>query len=367
MRAISRFVPARVQNLSKAYHQFYALRDVSLDIAAGEFVSILGPSGSGKTTLLQIVGGFIRPTSGHVFFGDADVTLLPPQKRDIGVVFQNYALFPHLTVAENIAFPLRARKVSAAECAAKVNRALATVELSGYGDRPVSKLSGGQKQRVALARAIVFEPRLILMDEPLSALDKNLRESMQLELRKLHSQLGATIIYVTHDQREALTMSDRVAVMHAGRIVQIDTPRALYSSPVDHFVAGFVGESTLVPTRRVGSRQVALGPFTLQTPREVPAGEELFLALQAETILPCGAEDEPGSNYLSGVVTDLVFQGESLKGAVRLEGGTSINFRLPSHSYNARSLPQAGATVRLKLHVQDTVVVPRNPEAKADI
>jgi putative spermidine/putrescine transport system ATP-binding protein len=288
------------------------------------------------------------------------VTLLPPQKRNIGVVFQSYALFPHLTVAENIAFPLRARRVSSADCAAKVDRALAMVELSGFGERPISKLSGGQRQRVALARAIVFEPRLILMDEPLSALDKNLRESMQMELRKLHSILGATIIYVTHDQREALTMSDRVAVMHAGRVVQIDTPRTLYSEPVDHFVAGFVGESTLVPVRSAGTRQVMLGPFILQTPRDLPVSEELFIALQAETLLPTGDENEAESNYLSGTVVDLVFQGESLKVSVMLDGAIGINCRIPSHHYNHQALPEPGARVRLKLHIENTVVVPRS-------
>lgn len=357
------FVSVRVQNLVKSYASFRALSDVSLNIRAGEFVSILGPSGSGKTTLLQIIGGFVRPTSGHVYFGENDVTLLPPQKRDIGVVFQNYALFPHLTVAENIAFPLRARKVSMADCQKRVERALEIVELKGYGDRAISKLSGGQKQRVALARAIVFEPRLILMDEPLSALDKNLRETMQLELRNLHAQLGATIIYVTHDQREALTMSDRVAVMNAGRIVQIDTPRKLYTAPADHFVAGFVGESTLVPVKRSDPRHVSMGDIKLRTPRDVVDGE-LFIALQADSILLCdGSETESDSNYLEGKVRDVVFQGESLKVPVILPEGTEIGFRIPSHHYSNRTLPKPGDTVRLKLHVEDTVVVARNSSA----
>ena len=294
------FVPVRLENVVKTYGFFTALKGVSIDIRAGEFVSILGPSGSGKTTMLQLIGGFSRPTSGHVWFGDSDVTLLPPQKRDIGVVFQNYALFPHLSVAENIAFPLRARKVPGSQIAARVETALATVELAGYGDRPIAKLSGGQRQRVALARAIVFEPRLILMDEPLSALDKNLRETMQLELRSLHAKLGATIVYVTHDQREALTMSDRVAVMNAGSIVQIDTPRTLYSAPADAFVAGFVGESTLLPVVRAGTNTVRLGEAVLRSAHPLPSGERLYIALQAEALLPCAAdESDSNSNYIT--------------------------------------------------------------------
>ncbi|WP_199259713.1 ABC transporter ATP-binding protein [Paracoccus binzhouensis] len=354
----SNFVPVRLQDITKSYHDFQALKGVSLDIAAGEFVSILGPSGSGKTTLLQIIGGFTRPSAGRVFFGDADVTLLPPQKRDIGVVFQNYALFPHLSVAENIAFPLRARKTPPERIQQRVARALRSVDLAGYGDRPIANLSGGQRQRVALARAIVFEPRLILMDEPLSALDKNLREAMQMELRSLHAELGATIIYVTHDQREALTMSDRVAVMKAGRIVQIDTPRGLYSRPVNDFVADFVGESTLVPVERVGVRAVRLGSAVLGCPRDLAPGQ-LCIALQAETLLLCGDEPaEPGTNCLEGTVGEIVFQGESLKASLALQGGAEIAIRIPSHHFNARALPASGSQVRVKLHVEDTVVVP---------
>lgn len=361
------FVPVRLQNLSKSYQAFKALDNVSLDIAAGEFVSILGPSGSGKTTLLQIIGGFQRPTSGRVHFGSVDVTLLPPQKRDIGVVFQNYALFPHLTVAENIAFPLRARKVPADQIGVRVNQALATVELGGFGERQIAKLSGGQRQRVALARAIVFEPRLILMDEPLSALDKNLRESMQLELRHLHARLGATIIYVTHDQREALTMSDRVVVMNAGRVIQVDSPREIYANPADQFVAGFVGESTLVPVTRAGGRDVKLGATILRTARDLPAGE-LYLALQAAAILACDAADaDPASNYVTGTIRDLIFQGESVKATVELSSGLEISFRSPSHSYIRHTLPNPGEPVRLKLHVEDTVVVPRMKSARNPI
>src|SRR5262245_52161669 len=201
-----------IRSASKAYGPFLALDDVSLDVAEGEFVSILGPSGSGKTTFLGILGGFVPPTSGSIWIGGRDITFEPPHKRDIGIVFQNYALFPHMTVGENITFPLRARRMPKSEWPAKLRNALEMVELAGYENRRIDALSGGQRQRVALARAMIFEPRLILMDEPLSALDKQLRETMQIELKRLHRRLGATIIYVTHDQREALTMSDRVAI-----------------------------------------------------------------------------------------------------------------------------------------------------------
>jgi len=213
-----------IRSASKSFGSVRVLDNVSLHVAPREFVSLLGPSGSGKTTLLNLLGGFIQPSSGSIHFGDRDVTLEPPHKRNIGVVFQNYALFPHMSVGENVAFPLRARRLPKADWPEKVRAALAMVGLAGYEARGVAQLSGGQRQRVALARAMIFEPRLILMDEPLSALDKQLREAMQIELRELHKRIGATIIYVTHDQREALTMSDRVAILKDGRLVQIDRP-----------------------------------------------------------------------------------------------------------------------------------------------
>ena len=230
-----------------------ALDDVSLDVTPNEFLSILGPSGSGKTTFLGLLGGFMQPSSGQILLGNRDITFEPPHRRDIGIVFQNYALFPHMTVGENITFPLRARRMPKADWPARLAAALAMVDLTGFPDRPIRALSGGQRQRVALARAMIFEPRLILMDEPLSALDKQLRETMQIELKALHQKLSATIVYVTHDQREALTMSDRVAVMRNGRIVQLAAPQDLHDRPVDSFVAGFIGEATILPVQRAGS------------------------------------------------------------------------------------------------------------------
>ena len=237
----------RAETLCKSFGSFTALDSVSIDVRPGEFLTLLGPSGSGKTTLLNIVAGFIRPDAGSLWFSGEDVTQRPVHERGLGMVFQNYALFPHKSVYENIAFPLRVRKLGKDEIAERVNGVLDLVQMSGLGGRSISTLSGGQRQRVALARAVVFSPRIVLMDEPLSALDKNLREQMQVEIRHLHEKIRATTIYVTHDQREALTMSDRIAVMNKGRIEQCDTPDRIYENPASRFVAGFIGETTLVP------------------------------------------------------------------------------------------------------------------------
>src|SRR4051794_30842482 len=274
-----------IRSASKAYGAVRALDDVSLNVGAGEFVSLLGPSGSGKTTLLGILGGFILPSSGSIHFGGRDVTWMPPHKRDIGVVFQNYALFPHMSVAENVAFPLRARRLPKAIWPDKVRGALAMVGLSGYETRGIAQLSGGQRQRVALARAMIFEPRLILMDEPLSALDKQLREAMQIELRELHKRIGATIIYVTHDQREARRRSARGATLREGQWAKIDRPERLHDYPADSFVASFIGEASLLPVRRIGACSVALGPAVLKSARAIPDGEALMLAVHSEKLL----------------------------------------------------------------------------------
>lgn len=240
-----------LERVRKAYGSYVALDDVSLDVRPGEFLTLLGPSGSGKTTLLMAIAGFVRPEAGAIRIGDVDVTRLPVNKRDIGIVFQNYALFPHMSVLGNVEYPLLLRRRPRAEARERARAALARAQLSGYETRDIAALSGGQRQRVALARAVVFEPRVLLMDEPLSALDKNLREQMQFEIRKLQQELGITTIYVTHDQREALTMSDRIAVMNAGRIEQLDAPQPIYQRPTSRFVAEFMGESNIIPAALV--------------------------------------------------------------------------------------------------------------------
>src|ERR1700761_91584 len=236
-----------LNNLEKRFDGVGAVRGISLDIQSGEFLTLLGPSGSGKTTTLMMIAGFETPSAGDIAIDGTSVVAMPPHRRNIGMVFQNYALFPHLTVAENIGFPLKQRGVPKAERTKLVGEALELVHLPGYGGRYPRQLSGGPQQRVALARAIVFQPRLLLRDEPLGALDKQLRENLQLEMRRLHADLGITFIYVTHDQEEALTMSDRIAVMHEGLIAQIGCPEELYDRPCNRFVAAFIGESNFLP------------------------------------------------------------------------------------------------------------------------
>ena len=350
-------VGVSIRSASLNYGPFKALDDVSIDIAPGEFVSLLGPSGSGKTSLLSLLGGFATPTSGSIWFGDTDITLTPPHRRGIGVVFQNYALFPHMTVGENVAFPLRARRVPRASWRDEVGDALQLVELAGYENRRIDQLSGGQRQRVALARALVFHPKLILMDEPLSALDKQLRENMQIELRSLHRRLRATIIYVTHDQREALTMSDRIAILRQGRLVQVDTPERLYDQPSSRFVASFIGEATLVPVRRGDSEMVWLGSSALRLTRAVPSQGDLLIALQTEKLVVVDPADAPELNHLAGTVLDIVYQGESLRVFVRLAHDVVISFRQPTHHAGRQQIPPPGSPIDLGLHPADTIVV----------
>jgi len=235
-----------MEQVQKRYHKTVALHPTSLDIEPGEFFSLIGPSGSGKTTLLGTVAGFVPPTGGRIEMDGVNLAMLPPYQRNIGMVFQNYALFPHMSVFDNVAFPLRLRKLGVAAVEERTRKMLATVRLPDFGHRMPSQLSGGQQQRVALARAAVYGPRMLLMDEPLGALDKNLREELQYEIKAFHRQIDATVLYVTHDQEEAATMSDRLAIMNAGRIVQHGTPRHLYEHPTNAFVASFLGTANLI-------------------------------------------------------------------------------------------------------------------------
>jgi len=231
---------------AKKFGSFDAVLPTTLSIEPGEFLTLLGPSGSGKTTLLNLVAGYLDPTSGRILIGGRDVTNVPARRRNVGMVFQNFALFPHMTVAGNVAYGLKVRRMPREEIDQRVADVLALVQLAGFGERQINQLSGGQQQRVALARALVIEPDVLLMDEPLGALDRQLRKTVQIELRRLHEQHGRTTIYVTHDQEEALVLSDRVAVMRAGRIEQIGSSAELYSRPANAFVAGFIGESNLL-------------------------------------------------------------------------------------------------------------------------
>lgn len=349
-------LPISVQSLVKSYGAFRALDNVSIDIRSGEFMTLLGPSGSGKTTLLMVLAGFVRPDSGSVTFGEREILLLPPHKRDIGMVFQNYALFPHMTVAENLAYPLKLRRAGNAEIRDRVERALDLVQLSGLGGRGIHELSGGQRQRVALARAVIFEPRILLMDEPLSALDKNLREQMQIEVRRLHEQLGITTVYVTHDQREALTMSDRIAVINDGRIQQVDEPRDLYEKPSTYFVANFIGETYSLPVEVSGNSVMLFGQ-PIKTPEPPEHGDRhQALILRPENLHVFEAEPDPGMNSMAGTVRQHVFQGDSIVTYLTVAGDREIAVRRQHRS--DETLPAPGRQVHLGWLVQDTVVLP---------
>ncbi|MGR3804709.1 ABC transporter ATP-binding protein [Marinibacterium profundimaris] len=346
-------LPITVRNVTKTYGPVHALDDVSIDVRSGEFLTLLGPSGSGKTTLLMVLAGFTRPDCGSLRFGDDEVIRTPPHLRDLGMTFQSYALFPHMTVAGNVGYPLKLRKRPKAEIAERVAKALDTVQLGGFGERRIDQLSGGQRQRVAVARAIVFEPRILLMDEPLSALDKKLRDQMQIELRHLHEQLNMTTVYVTHDQREALTMSDRIAVVNHGRIMQLATPRDLYERPANRFVADFIGESTFLDVTR-GDGGVAWNGMALKTAHAVPEAAELQLMIRPERIV---LRDGPvgGMNTFEATATDVVYQGDSYLLHARLADGTRIALRGPMRGTAA--LPEEGQAVTLGLAPEDTVVI----------
>jgi len=306
-----------------------------------------------------MIAGLESVTSGRLSIGGALMNDVDPADRNIAIVFQNYALYPHMSVGENVAFPLRARRLPKAAWPDKVRAALSMVGLAGYEERGIAQLSGGQRQRVALARAMIFEPRLILMDEPLSALDKQLRESMQIELRTLHKRIGATIIYVTHDQREALTMSDRVAVMKDGRLIQIDAPERLHDHPADSFVASFIGEATMLPVRRVDASGVALGNVLLRSARAIPDGDALMLAVHSEKLLIDDGAQDIACNRLTGTVTDIVYQGESLRIFLALADGIVLSLRQASYHQAYGRIPPLGGSLTVTLHPEDTIVVPR--------
>jgi putative spermidine/putrescine transport system ATP-binding protein len=353
---LSHALPITVRSVTKTYGDVHALNDVSLDIKSGEFLTLLGPSGSGKTTLLMVLAGFTRPDSGSLRFGESEVIRTPPHLRNVGMVFQNYALFPHMTVAGNVGYPLRLRKVSREETATRVLQALETVQLDGYGARRIDQLSGGQKQRVALARAIVFEPRILLMDEPLSALDKKLRDRMQIELRHLHEKLGMTTVYVTHDQREALTMSDRIAVVNHGRIMQLATPKELYDFPANRFVADFIGDSTFLPVTRRGD-QFAYGDKVLKYTGDMPGSAKLVLMVRPERLRLASCAPPDSANIFQATVSEVVYQGDSFLMYALLPDGSEVSLRGGIRGEVMTALPRLGDPVTLVLDAADTVLI----------
>lgn len=348
--------PIFVQHLTKTYGKAHALDDVSLEVRRGEFLTLLGPSGSGKTTLLMAMAGFARPSSGTICFGEDDVTRLPPHKRNVGVVFQNYALFPHMNVFGNVTYPLRLRRVPKEEVQRRGEEALHLVDLNGYEKREVEQLSGGQRQRVAIARAIVFKPRILLMDEPLSALDKKLRDRMQIEIRRLHDQLGMTTVYVTHDQREALIMSDRVAVINHGRLEQVDPPQTLYERPTNRFVADFVGESYFLDVVVRGGIALLNGQ-KLETAQPPPSDGAYQLLVRPEKLTLISDTVSEPLNVLRGTVTQGVFQGESFILYVSVEGA-QLALRGLNRRAETYGAPREGEMVTLGLHPNDTILIP---------
>ncbi|MGE5701526.1 MAG: ABC transporter ATP-binding protein, partial [Clostridia bacterium] len=310
----------QLKDVTKYYKKMKAVDGINLEVKKGEFVTILGPSGSGKTSLLKLIAGFEEVSDGSILLNHQDITRKKPYEREIGMLFQNYALFPHMTIADNIAYPLRLRKVGKQEISERVQSILDLVHLSEFGDRFPSQLSGGQQQRVALARAIVFNPPLLLLDEPLGALDKNLREKMQLEIKHIQEKIGITTISVTHDQEEALTMSDRVCVMNKGRIEQIATPEDIYQQPSNKFVAEFIGEINLLAGVVVESQQGMAkirvkgdSELTLSSRAEsLRIGSDMYVAIRPENIHLCTEEDQY-ENSLKVKVCEKIYIGDALK------------------------------------------------------
>jgi spermidine/putrescine transport system ATP-binding protein len=350
-----------LRHVTKRYGSHEALKDASFDIRAGEFMTFLGPSGCGKTTCLRLISGFDTPTSGRIFLDGKDVTFDPPYRRDVNQVFQNYALFPHLTIRENIAFGLRMKKVPPAVIKERVDRVVAMTSLEPFVDRKPAQLSGGQRQRVALARAIVCEPKVLLLDEPLSALDAKLRTQMRVELKQLQKKLGITFIFVTHDQEEALTMSDRVAVIHDGRVEQIGTVNEIYYQPATRFVASFIGESNIVEADVVGTGPNLLhcrleGGLELQVRSEKnPPHPKILLSLRPEKIR-LHRENPGGVNAFPGVIEREIFKGAVDDLTITVQGGLQLGALLANDG-QAESEFHEGEPVFARIQPEDIHLV----------
>ncbi|MCD6105533.1 MAG: ABC transporter ATP-binding protein [Thermosipho sp. (in: Bacteria)] len=316
-----------IKNISKFFGDFQALDNVSLQVKKGEFFSLLGPSGCGKTTLLRIIAGLEQPDSGDVLFDNKSVINIPANKREVNTIFQNYALFPHLTVFENVAFSLRLKKISETEIKERVEKLLYLVRLEEHENKKPSQLSGGQRQRVAIARALANEPKVLLLDEPVSALDAKLRQELLVELDNLHDQVGITFIYVTHDQAEAISVSDHVAVMNNGKIIQTGTPYEIYESPANNFVATFIGETNLMKAevRETNEEFVrvfakGIGEFECYKDKEVKKGDKILLTLRPEKI-KISSKPLEGLNSFHGIVEEEIYMGYQTKYFVKLDEG----------------------------------------------
>ncbi len=360
----SQRMDVRLENVTKSYGPVTAVDDLSLVIESGEFFSLLGSSGCGKTTTLSMVGGFQEPTSGHIYLGGTDVSRLPPYKRDVNTVFQSYALFPHLTVAENVAFGLKRKKVPKSEIESRVAEMMRLVDLKGFENRKPALLSGGQQQRVALARALVNRPKLLLLDEPLGALDLKLRKQMQIELKRIQVEVGITFLYVTHDQEEAIVMSDRLAVMSKGKIEQVGPPSEVYDRPATEFVAGFLGASNMMWGEVSGQAgdYVAVkldGGAVLQVPAAAAEGHgtRLRLGVRPEkiSVLPVSEPAREGWNTLEGTVTLSVYTGIGHQYTIRDAAGHE--FAAYVQNSEAARGPDRGEAVRIAWRPEHTFVV----------
>jgi spermidine/putrescine transport system ATP-binding protein len=361
-------IDVRLDRVTKRFHDVVAVDDLSMDIRRGEFFSMLGPSGCGKTTTLRMIGGFEECTVGTIYLGEADVTGLPPFKRDVNTVFQNYALFPHLSVFENVAFGLRRRRVEGADIGRRVGEMLELVELPGYERRKPSQLSGGQQQRVALARALINHPRVLLLDEPLGALDLKLRKQMQIELKRIQTEVGITFIYVTHDQEEAMTMSDRIAVMRHGKIEQLGTPEDLYEHPTTAFVAGFLGVSNLLDGDVIANDgtwidvRLADGATVRAPADRVNGAHAVRIGVRPEKLRVVPAESEaaadPNRNSLGGTVLDASYIGVSTQYLIETgDGHRLVVYAQNLETSGASEALADGQQVRVSWKPQHTFVI----------
>ena len=357
-----------LRGISKRYGKERVVDNVSALIAPGEFFSLLGPSGSGKTTTLLMIAGFADVDEGEILVDGEDIVGIAPQRRGFGMVFQNYAIFPHLNVYENVAFPLRARKRPADEIRERVTAALELVRLDRFGDRFARQLSGGQQQRVAIARAIVFQPSVVLMDEPLGALDKNLRYEMQVEIKEIQRRLGMTVVYVTHDQEEAMNMSDRIAIMNNGRIEQVGRPSDIYENPSNHFIARFLGEANLIDGviesigDSVATLKTAGGAVfraRAEPPLRVGDSAHLFVRPERVTLAPAVADDD---GAVDGRLVQTAFLGNILRHTVEIEPGIRVTVDVQNAGVDlvqGRSAARVGDTVALSWRVADGLILPR--------
>ncbi|WP_181182088.1 MULTISPECIES: ABC transporter ATP-binding protein [unclassified Mesorhizobium] len=346
--------------IAKQYGSLYALRPTSIDVEPGEIFAVIGPSGSGKTTLLGLTAGFIMPTSGEIRIDDVNVETKPPFQRNIGMVFQGYSLFPHMTVAENISFPLRVRKVPKSDIATRLARMIDLVRLGGMADRYPSALSGGQQQRVALARAAIYNPLLLLMDEPLSALDKNLRDEMQYEIKQFHRLVGSTFLYVTHDQSEAASLADRIAIMRDGRIEQVGSARELYELPNSRFVASFLGHANIIDIselkREAGGVSVRTSSGTVMRSTHVPVGSagEICGCIRPEAMI-IATENLAMDNMVSGILEDVTFLPGAVRCKVRLDNGIEFQQQQPT-SRSLEAIP-VGQRINLGWSASDMLLI----------